>query len=167
MRTYLVQIGSREIPVAVSNGKVVAIDGVPADDLVIQQVDRNRFTVLRGRGITPVAAVREADGYDAVARGVRLHAAVKDEREQLRRSLPRTHEEHERREVRAPMPALVVRVEVRAGESVKPGQTLVVLEAMKMENDVRSGAAGTVETVKVEAGAAVEKDQSLITMMSD
>ena len=167
MRTYLVHVGTREIPVALSDGKIIAVNGVPAGDLIVQQVDRNRFTVLRGGGITPVAAVRTGEGYDVVSRGVRLQAAVKDERERLRRSLPRAQEEHEKREVRAPMPALVVRVEVQAGETVKPGQTLVVLEAMKMENDVRSRAGGKVEAVKVAAGTAVEKDQILLTMISD
>ena len=68
-------------------------------------------------------------------------------------------------QVRSPMPALVARVEVSPGETVHPGQILVVLEAMKMENDVRSPAGGTVQSVAVAAGATVEKDQLLLTII--
>jgi acetyl/propionyl-CoA carboxylase alpha subunit len=62
----------------------------------------------------------------------------------------------------APMPGLIVRVNVAAGEQVQAGQGIVVMEAMKMENELRAHAAGTVKTVLVEAGKAVEKGTVLV-----
>lgn len=64
--------------------------------------------------------------------------------------------------IRAPMPGLVVRVLVDAGTAVAAGAGVLVLEAMKMENELRSPGAGTVRAVRVEAGQAVEKGQVLI-----
>jgi acetyl/propionyl-CoA carboxylase alpha subunit len=62
----------------------------------------------------------------------------------------------------APMPGLIVRVSVSPGDAVQAGQGLVVMEAMKMENELRAPAAGTVKTVMVEPGKAVEKGAVLV-----
>jgi pyruvate carboxylase subunit B len=60
------------------------------------------------------------------------------------------------------MPGLVVRVSATAGQTVAAGQGLIVLEAMKMENELRAPAAGRVTSVRVSEGQAVEKGQVLI-----
>lgn len=62
----------------------------------------------------------------------------------------------------APMPGLIVRVNVKIGDRVEAGQGVVVMEAMKMENELRATAAGTVKSVEVAAGAAVEKGALLV-----
>ena len=64
----------------------------------------------------------------------------------------------------APMPGLVVRVLVAAGDVVQAGQGLVVMEAMKMENELRSSGAGRVARVAVAPGSAVEKGAVLIEL---
>ena len=64
--------------------------------------------------------------------------------------------------LKAPMPGLVVRVEVEPGQAVVEGQGVVVLEAMKMENELRASAAATVAAVRVAPGAAVEKGDVLV-----
>lgn len=64
----------------------------------------------------------------------------------------------------APMPGLVVRVSVQPGDQVQAGQPLVVMEAMKMENELRSTSAGTVNTVRVQPGAVVEKGAVLVEL---
>jgi pyruvate carboxylase subunit B len=60
------------------------------------------------------------------------------------------------------MPGLVVRVQVEAGQVVAAGAGVVVLEAMKMENELRAAAVGTVRAVRVRPGEAVEKGQVLV-----
>jgi biotin carboxyl carrier protein len=64
----------------------------------------------------------------------------------------------------APMPGLIVRVSVGVGDPVQAGQGLVVMEAMKMENELRAAAAGTVKAIHVTPGAAVEKGALLIEL---
>jgi len=68
--------------------------------------------------------------------------------------------------VRAPMPGLVVRIEVAEGQQVDAGAGLVVVEAMKMENELRAPRPGMVQTVHVAVGQAVEKGASLVTLAS-
>jgi biotin carboxyl carrier protein len=65
-------------------------------------------------------------------------------------------------EVKAPMPGLVLKVFVKEGGEVKKGENLFVLEAMKMENIIKSPADVTVKTIKIKPGDKVEKGQVLI-----
>ena len=67
-------------------------------------------------------------------------------------------------EIRAPIPGKVVAVLVSAGAAVRPGQPLVVLEAMKMENQICAEGEGTVETVAVSPGGTVEGGQLLVVL---
>jgi biotin carboxyl carrier protein len=60
------------------------------------------------------------------------------------------------------MPGLIVRVLVEPGQEVEAGAGLVVLEAMKMENELKASAAGTVSAIRSQAGEAVEKGQVLV-----
>jgi len=64
----------------------------------------------------------------------------------------------------APMPGLIVRVSVSVGDKVEAGQGIVVMEAMKMENELRATAAGVVKSVEVTAGTAVEKGALLVAL---
>lgn len=67
-------------------------------------------------------------------------------------------------EVRAPMPGKVVRIEVKIGDTVKAGVGLLVLEAMKMENEIKSLFAGIIGAVHVSPGKVVEKGELLLTL---
>ena len=64
----------------------------------------------------------------------------------------------------APMPGLIVRVSVNVGDKVEAGQWIVVMEAMKMENELRATAAGVVKSIEVAAGTAVEKGTLLVAL---
>lgn len=64
--------------------------------------------------------------------------------------------------VKAPMPGLIIDLRVQAGDEVKPGDPLLILEAMKMENILKSPGAGTVKKVRIKKGDSVEKGQVLI-----
>ena len=66
--------------------------------------------------------------------------------------------------VKAPMPGNIIKVNVKPGDAVKKGDVLVVLEAMKMENDVCAPEDGTVASVEVAKGATVETDAVLVTL---
>jgi len=66
----------------------------------------------------------------------------------------------------APMPGTVIAVEVTEGETVAQGQTLLILEAMKMENNIMATCAGTVQEIKTNKGASVNAGDILVVMTS-
>ena len=66
--------------------------------------------------------------------------------------------------VKAPMPGTILKVNVSTGDSVKKGDVLCVLEAMKMENDICAPADGKVASVSAQKGASVNTDDVLVTL---
>ena len=66
--------------------------------------------------------------------------------------------------LKAPMPGRVVLVEVEVGRAVRPGDGLIVLEAMKMENEFKATAAGTVKEIRVQVGQAVNPGDVLVVI---
>jgi biotin carboxyl carrier protein len=68
-------------------------------------------------------------------------------------------------QLKAPMPGLVVAISVKEDQQIEKGQVLVILESMKMQNELKSPRAGKVERVKVIAGESVEQRQVLLTVV--
>jgi biotin carboxyl carrier protein len=68
--------------------------------------------------------------------------------------------------LKAPLPGKITHVAVHAGDTVTPGQCLLVIEAMKMENELKAAAAGTVREVRVSAGQAVNAGDVLIVIIA-
>jgi pyruvate carboxylase subunit B len=66
--------------------------------------------------------------------------------------------------LKAPMPGLIVRVNVQVGDQVQAGQGIVVMEAMKMENELKASAAGRVKAILATPGTAVEKGALLVEL---
>ncbi len=66
--------------------------------------------------------------------------------------------------IRAPMPGLIVRVAVAEGQAVSKGETIAILESMKMENELKSPRDGTVHRVNVGPGDSVEQNKVLVTI---
>ena len=67
-------------------------------------------------------------------------------------------------EVRAPIPGLITKVLAKPGEAVQEGQSVLCLDAMKLENEIRSPRAGTLRTIEVQPGQAVDKGQVLFVV---
>jgi biotin carboxyl carrier protein len=66
------------------------------------------------------------------------------------------------KEIKAPMPGLVVSIEVEKGQSIKTGDAVLILEAMKMENVIKSPIDGVIKSIKAEKSATVDKNTVLI-----
>jgi biotin carboxyl carrier protein len=118
------------------------LDGRPST-LAIEPLGRGRWALAPG--------------------GERWEVEVLDERARHIQSLSGATERPAASQVlKAPMPGLVLRVHVAAGQRVVAGAGLVVLEAMKMENELKSAASAVVKAIRVKAGEAVEKGQVLL-----
>jgi pyruvate carboxylase subunit B len=159
---YTVTIGSRTFEVHVEGGEARLDGSAAAAALVALPGGVERQLVLPdGRqtfGMTPVDG-----GWELVWAGEVIRAQVVDERTRAIRALTgRTLVGGGRQTIKAPMPGLVVRVEVEPGAAVRAGQGVVVLEAMKMENELTSPVAGTVTAVRVVPGQTVEKGSPLV-----
>lgn len=105
--------------------------------------------------------------YEVLVAGQRFEVEVEDEREKtLAGSIQSAHEAGEAL-VRAPMPGLVLGVSLEPGAKVARGQTVVILEAMKMENDLASPIAGRVREVRVSKGQTVNQGDVLVVVSGE
>jgi len=122
--------------------------------------------VLDGRSHTLCARRRERRGeWDIVIGGRRREVFALDERSRAIRQLSgNAATSSGPLEVRAPMPGLVIKVDVVPGDQVEPGQALIVIEAMKMENELKATGAGRVKDIRVAAGQAVNKGEPLLVI---
>lgn len=126
---------------------------------------RDRHYLLRYQGACfPVTVERIGKRTIQLWSGNRVFSAeVQDARDQLLAEWGfDAGETADVQELLAPMPGLVLSVLVSDGQSVETGQPLLVLEAMKMENELRAEKNATVRSVRVEAGSPVTKAQVLI-----
>ena len=67
-------------------------------------------------------------------------------------------------EVKAPMPGMVLKIMKNTGDEIEVGDSLLILEAMKMENDLKAPSSGKIKEVYISEGSAVEKDDKLLTI---
>ncbi len=164
---YHVTIRSRVYVIDVEGG-AVTIDGermeahaaaIPGTPLLHLLLGKDSWTV----------ACQQLDGqhWALGAAGERVEIEVQDDRsKQIEELTGRGRKEAAGGVIKAPMPGLVVRVEVSEGQAVEVGDGLVVVEAMKMENELRATQKGVVEQVHVQAGDRVEKGAELVTLKS-
>jgi pyruvate carboxylase subunit B len=163
---YRVLIAGRSFDVEVDGDRVV-LDGTPLEARLAAVPGTPLVHLLLGSESWTVAAEPlDTPGHWALgARGERAEVRAVDERadETTRPAVPRANADAGGT-LKAPMPGLVLRVEVEVGQRVEAGAGLVVVEAMKMENELRAPGAGVVRTVHVAAGQAVERGAPLITL---
>ncbi len=133
----------------------------------VHQVSGDLYSLLVNGEVYSVQ-IAEVEGRQQICIGHQtFNGTVEDERQAVFKKLQsQTEAESSTALVKAPMPGLVVRLEVQKGERVEKGQGLIVIEAMKMENEIRSPAAGTVADILVEARAPVEKGAPLMRIKS-
>ena len=165
---YFVTVGTQTFEVEV-DGPRVLVGGVAFDtDLAPVSGTPLYHLLLGGESWSVAAEPLEGVGRWALGMvGERVEVAVQDERTRAIEAVSGTGQPAAGGgTVRAPMPGLVVRIEVAEGQQVDAGAGLVVVEAMKMENELRAPRSGTVQTVHVAVGQAVEKGASLVTLAS-
>lgn len=107
---------------------------------------------------------KDSHTYEIFVAGQRFEVKVEDARTRTLAGLARGNLKSGEANVQAPMPGLVIGIPVEVGETVDEGQTVVILEAMKMENDLPSPIIGKVKEIRSSKGQTVEQGQVLIVI---
>jgi biotin carboxyl carrier protein len=104
--------------------------------------------------------------WEVLLMGRQFPVAVEDEREKrLRAAAGGSVSEAGEYHLRAPMPGMVVSIPVEEGQAIEKGDVLLILESMKMQNELKSPRAGTVGRVRVKTGESVEQRQTLLSVI--
>jgi biotin carboxyl carrier protein len=139
----------------------ISLDGEAVEADVAETAPHTLSILLRGES-HEIRVARSSDGLLKVQTGLReFTAEVTDQRSWRGRRLGHIEVEG-RQQITAPMAGKVVRLLVKSGEKVEVGQGLLVVEAMKMQNEIRSTKSGIVERFLAEEGQAVNAGETLV-----
>ena len=163
---YITTVDDKQFLVEIIDDTHVSVDGK------IYEVDFESVSgqpvyslILDGKSHESYVAAGEND-WQVLIRGRLFPVTVEDEREtRLRSAAGGGVAETGEFLLRAPMPGLVVAVPVSEGQAIQKGQVLIILESMKMQNELKSPKDGTVGRIRVKAGETVEQKQTLLSVV--
>ncbi|RJP51809.1 MAG: biotin/lipoyl-binding protein [Anaerolineaceae bacterium] len=143
-----IRVGDRLLPV-----NIESVSGQPVFSLILDGKSYESYVY------------QNEDEWEVLLRGRQYQVKVEDEREKrLKAAAGEGVAEGGEFHLKAPMPGLVVTIPVAEGQEVKKGQVLIILESMKMQNELKSPRDGVVDRVRVKAGESVEQKQTLLSI---
>jgi biotin carboxyl carrier protein len=161
---YYARIGLNEYEIEIDKGRVTINGNEVVVDLCQSGVPE-LYSVLFGGHSYDMLIEPHRFNYTITFRGEQFQVQVEDERtRKLNTGRKAPALPHGELPIRAPIPGLVVKVLVDTGDEVADGQPLVILEAMKMENEIRSLRAGTVRSIAISPGQRVEQHEILLVV---
>lgn len=161
---YYTRIGNDEFVVDIDKERIL-VDGEPVEVDLKQSGVPELYSMLLGGMSYELLVEPDRFNYTVTLRGEQYLVQVEDERARRLSAIrkPLTLPDGELA-VTAPIPGLVVKVLVAEQMEVQEGQPLVILEAMKMENEIRSPRAGKVIQIKIGPGQRVEQNAALVVL---
>jgi biotin carboxyl carrier protein len=162
---YITTLDEKEYVIEIIDEHHVSVNGR------VQEVDFESVSgqpvyslIIDGRSYE--SYVYETDeGWQILTRGRQYNLTVEDEREKrLRAAAGNGVAESGEYHMKAPMPGMVVSVTVQEGDQVEKGQVVLILESMKMQNELKSPKAGIVGRIRVKQGDKVEQRQALMSV---
>jgi len=161
---YFARVGANEYEVEMDHGQIL-VNGEAVKVDLLQVGTPELYSVLFGGRSYDMLVQVERFNYTVTFRGEQFLVQVEDERSRKLNSGRRAPAMPQGElPVKAPISGLIVKVLVEPGIPVDDQQALVILEAMKMENEIRSPRAGVVKSIAVAAGNRVEQNQPLLVL---
>lgn len=164
---YLVTINDQPLTVEISEqaGELqIMVDGKPMSSSVVTDQAHHRLLMLLDSRSFDAEVYRSNGATSVLLAGREFPCIVEDERlVSIHRQAGLITTGHDT-EVKAPMPGLIVRLLKNVGDTVTKGERLLIVEAMKMENELKSPIAGRVKEFHVAIGRPVDKGQALVTL---
>jgi biotin carboxyl carrier protein len=165
---YFISVNGRphEVDVVERLGELrVAVDGQPME-LSYEEVDAlGQVALIANKKSYAVSIEGDANKVSAVIAGHLYAVEIEDERERAAHAAERAQSKGGG-VLKAVMPGIVVKLLVKEGDQVEQGTPLLILEAMKMQNEITSPAAGTVKSIYVREREAVASGAKLATIVA-
>jgi len=175
VKTYHLELNGRQYQVGVerNDGKIAVLVNGRKHSVDLAELNGGSASLTTSGGAFSVLLdgksydleVKESEkGVSVFALGQHFDLSVEEEQIYRARILSGGGQQAAgEKEARAPMPGLIVKIEVSIGQRVEPGQGLIIMEAMKMENEIKAKGTGAIKAIKVAERQPVEQNQVLIT----
>jgi biotin carboxyl carrier protein len=163
---YIATSGEREILIEILDEHHITVDGLDYEIDFESVSEHTVYSLLANNNSYEALVYESEEGWQVLLHGSQYVLLVEDEREKrLRASLGGGPAENVDFHLRAPMPGLIVSVPVSEGQNVEKGDVLVVLESMKMQNQLKSPRPGRVSRVHIKPGDSVEQRDTLLSVI--
>ncbi len=162
---YIATVKDKEYTIEIDPDRGILIDDVPTE-IDFRRLPSGGVSSLLMNNRSISAVIEEVGDYwDVLIEGELYAVRVQDERtyrlEHMRSTPVNMSGEAT---VSSPMPGIIIAVPVSVGDTVRHGDKVVILESMKMENELRAPCDGVISHIHVSPGASVEKDQPLVAI---
>ena len=162
---YLTTINGKTFEIEIQNDGSLFVNGERREVDFFAFGDSALYSILANNNSYEVLVEETGGRFEVLMRGQLFSVEVLDERAQRlaarRGSLTADSGEIS---IRAPMPGLIAAIPVSEGQEVKAGQTVIILESMKMENELKAPRDGIVQRISVEERQSVEQNKLLVTI---
>jgi len=163
MNEFVITVNNKKKTIKVNDDHSVTIDNVTTN-ATITKISSHSFILRYGNNIYEAAVSKSGNGeYRFVMDGWYFDTTVRTRLQETAHELMKNKEkDFHHTEVKAPMPGLLVKIKKKLGDKVELGEPILVLEAMKMENDLRSPSSGIVKEINFQEGQSVEKGSTIL-----
>ena len=166
MNDFVVSINGNSWSVKIINEKELVLNEKTYDYELITGSENSYFLKLNNQVFDLTSEKLNGDTYKVLINGnyfdVTVRTALQEKAAKLleNSALSQNHQ----MDVKAPMPGLILKVRKKNEEKVEKGESVIILEAMKMENDLKAPATGVIKDILVTEGSAVEKGTILFSI---
>lgn len=162
---YFAEIEGKEYQIEILSEKRVIINGVTHEiDFQTLRQHTSCSLLVDGKSFEP-NTFQENGGWEILLHGRRFNVLVEDERERrLRLAAGESTLKEGRYILKSPMPGMVIDIPVKVGDQVEEGQVLLILESMKMQNELTAPRAGKVARIQAKVNDNVERKEALLIL---
>jgi biotin carboxyl carrier protein len=153
-----------ELKNLIANGLEGKADGKPFNWSISKESD-NAWHIIDEKGASFVIELitKRKGSYELKINNSRISVEVKSQFDMMLEKMGISHSSNKKmKDLKAPMPGLVLEISVKEGDDIKEGDQLLVLEAMKMENVIKAGTDAKVKSIKVKPQTTIEKGELMI-----
>jgi len=163
---YITTVNDHEYTIEIFDEAHISVEGVMYELNFERVGNQPVYSLVLGGQSYEAHVYTDDEQWQVLLRGDMYRAVVEDEREKrLRMQFEGGMAEQGEFHLKAPMPGMVIAIPVDEGQAVEKGEVLLILESMKMQNELKSPRAGKISRVRVAAGERVEQKQTLLSVI--
>jgi biotin carboxyl carrier protein len=165
MNDFVVSVNSSKLNVKVLNDNEITVDEEKYNYELLSIGEHSFLLRLNNKVYELTSEKLNSELFRVLIRGYHFEVTIRTAlQEKAFKLLESSAGLHHHMNVKAPMPGLILKVRKKVGEQVELGESVIILEAMKMENDLKSPASGIITELKVTEGMPVEKNTLLFSI---
>lgn len=162
---YFATIGDQQFEVEIKADQQIRVENQQLTADFQSVADQPVYSLILDGDSFEASIYATETGFQVLVQGQLFEVQVEDERQQrLRQSSSTPQIRSGDIHIKAPMPGIVINILVEEGQNVAQGDNVIILESMKMQNEIKAPRDGTVNRLRVNAGESVDQNQIMLIL---